>query len=410
MSRPAVLTLIACVVGLALSVVPLFITATAALLMQIAADTAWSRGELSQLIATGLCSIAIGTAVVGRLIEAVGARPVILFSTVCFAACLFAFSSVHSFESALVLAAITGLFGTGASQFAYLTVLPLWFDRRLGLSLGIAMIGIGLGNALVPIIMEYLSRSLDWRTIYRSLAGTVMFIGFPNAVFLLRVPERARKLPSTIGTPSGNGVTLREALCSRIFWQLMLSVSLATTITAGLGIHLTSLLIDRGYSPANAARLFSLWGIALIFARLTGGFLLDKIDVRWLGGGCLIGAGIGATFLALGVVGPIVIVSVFLVATTHGIEGDLVPYATREYFGMRAYSTIFGLLGLAFGLGPVVGSILMGETFDRSGSYTPMLWAAAATFPIAAFLLIAVGKPLIHGTQQSFGYAAGFKH
>jgi hypothetical protein len=69
------------------------------------------------------------------------------------------------------------------------------------------------------------------------------------------------------------------------------------------------------------------------------------------------------------------------------------PYLVRRYFGLRAYSTIYGALGFAFSFGPPVGTIVLGKGFDRFGGYTQMLQLVAGSLLIAVLLLVSLGKP-----------------
>lgn len=391
MTRPAVTALISCVIGMVFSVIPLFITATSVLLIPITSQTGWSRGDVSLIIAAGQFSMAPAVFLVGRLIASQGVRRVIVPSTLLFAASLVAFAYAPSFEWALLAAVSVGVFGTGASQFAYLTVLPLWFERRLGLALGIAMLGIGLGVVLGPIAVEALARTHDWRAIYRIMAGLVICIALPNALVLLRVPQKGSRSVTTACPIVSSDFSLKQAIRTRQFWQLCISLFIAASVLTGLGVHLAGLMTDRGFKPAEVARIFSLFGGALLLARFTGGVLLDHIDARLVGGGFLFAACIGSALLASGVTGWLAIASIGLLGAAHGLDGDLLPYMARRYFGARSYSTIFGSLGFAFALGPPLGSIILGRGFDWFGSYTPLLWAITGAMLVATILLVAIG-------------------
>jgi predicted MFS family arabinose efflux permease len=299
-----------------------------------------------------------------------------------------------SLNTAIVFAGLVGFFGAGASQFAYIHVLPLWFDKRLGLSLAIAMMGIGIGTSVMPMLFEYLCHSINWQNTYAVLAAGVLLIALPNAIFLLRVPP-TNEIGDAIASKYANDPIVPEILRGRQFWQFALCMFLATALIAGFGVHLTALMTDRGYKSTRAAQIFSLWGVAQMASRFVGGVILDYCDARWVGVIVLLSAGCGAVVVALSGHGPAALIGVVLLATAHGIDGDLVPYLTREYFGLKSYSTVFGLLGLAFGLGPVVGAFAMGRTFDRFGSYTPMLWMISAGAVFCAILLSAMGRPTI---------------
>jgi MFS transporter, OFA family, oxalate/formate antiporter len=387
--------LFACVVGLTISVVPIFSSGTAVLLIPITRETGWSRGQVSWLIAAGLAGIAIAAPLAGRLIDRYGARRVVLVCAIGFPVTLIAFSEAATLGSALCLAFLAGFIGCGVSQYSYLTVLPLYFDRRLGLSLGVAMIGMGMGTMVVPFLVQHLEAGHTWREVYRILAVIVLVLGLANAFFFLRMPRRQKIQQAANPAPSvqSAGMTAGEAVRSRVFSLLAISIFLSVTVMTGFGIHLTALMTDRGFSPARAVAVFSLYGLTQAAARFAGGFLLDYIDARWIGAFCLLGAALGAAFLASGVSGYLVLVSVCLLSTAMGIDGDLLPYMTRRHFGLREYSTIYGLLGLTFSLGPPVGAILMGRSFDLFGGYSPMLWIVASVSIVSALLLLNVGRP-----------------
>jgi OFA family oxalate/formate antiporter-like MFS transporter len=392
----ALTTLGACVIGLTTSFVPIFVAGTAVLLVPIAKQTGWSRGEVSTCIAAGLIGLAVGSAMVGRLITRFGPRRVILLSTVAFPLSLAAFSFAPTVGVAIALAVMVGFLGAGVSQFSYLTVPPLFFERRLGLSLGTAMIGMGLGNAIVPVLGQLLSQTFDWRTIYQILAGAVFLISLPTMLLCLQEPTRKSVLQcSGSDRPKTKApeMSVREAIRSGTFWKLALCVFLSTAVISGLGIHLTAMMTDRGYGPGEAAAIFSLWGAAVAVSRFGGGVILDYIDARWIGAGFLVGATIGAILLASGATGLTVLCAVFVISAANGIEGDLLPYMTRRYFGLQSYSSVYGLLGFAFSLGAPTGSIVMGQTFDRLGGYGPILWVVAGSIFLAALLLVSIGTP-----------------
>jgi len=246
--RPGALrTLFACVVGLTLSVVPIFCSGTAVLLVPIAKDTSWTRGQVSALIAAGLLGIAVGAPIIGWLIQRYGVRRVVLVSSVAFPATLLCLSYAPIFGVAVVCGFAAGLVGCGVSQYSYLAILPEYFDRRLGLSLGIAMIGIGLGTALVPLVVQSLAHSYGWRGIYRTLAVFIVLAGVPNALLLPDIRVTRRSAPEKLDAVNvSNGMTAGEALRSRIFYQLALCIFLSITVITGLGIHVTALLPDCG--------------------------------------------------------------------------------------------------------------------------------------------------------------------
>jgi cyanate permease len=66
-------------------------------------------------------------------------------------------------------------------------------------------------------------------------------------------------------------------------------------------------------------------------------------------------------------------------------------YGVSRYFGLRAFGEIYGYAFAAFGLGAVAGPLLMGMSFDATGSYRLALGVFVATTLIAAGLMARLG-------------------
>jgi MFS family permease len=221
----------------------------------------------------------------------------------------------------------------------------------------------------------------------------------PTVGLFLREPSvKPGSQSGTLLSPEGQapeptGMTIREALHSRVFWQLGIATVLATTVITGLGLHINALMADRGYTVPQAAAMFSIWGIGGALARVAGGAVLDYFPARWIGACFLTAAAIGASILASGVTGIVVGCAVFVLATANGLENDLLPYMTRRYFGLQSYGTLYGLLGFGFVIGPAAGSVLIGRSFDHFGNYDLALWFVMGANLAAALLLLTLGKP-----------------
>jgi cyanate permease len=49
------------------------------------------------------------------------------------------------------------------------------------------------------------------------------------------------------------------------------------------------------------------------------------------------------------------------------------PYLLTRYFGLRSFSTLYGLTWTFYAIAGAIGPVLMGHVFDRTGSYTATL-------------------------------------
>jgi len=127
-----------------------------------------------------------------------------------------------------------------------------------------------------------------------------------------------------------------------------------------------------------------------LIGRLVTGVLLDYISATLIGVVCFAAAAAGIAMLMVGVEGPLIPLSIVLIGTALGVEGDLMAFMTRRIFGMRAYGAIYGLMFGTFNAGIVLGPPLMGLSFDLTKSYTNGL---TALLVLAILSVVLIGWP-----------------
>ena len=172
---------------------------------------------------------------------------------------------------------------------------------------------------------------------------------------------------------------------------------LVCIVAAGISTHSAAIVTDRGGSTGLATGAVMLLGLGSLSGRLLTGLVLDRIAFGIVGGAAFALQGIGALLLWTGSSGTAVLVAMFIVGLATGAELDIVPFALRRAFGMRSYGKLFGVVFALYQLGPVFGAPLMGASFDRLGSYTPMLAIFVGFSFIAAILTFVAGS--IHGRR-----------
>jgi len=86
-----------------------------------------------------------------------------------------------------------------------------------------------------------------------------------------------------------------------------------------------------------------------------------------------------------------VLVGAFLVGLGLGAEVDIIAYLVSRYFGLRYFGEIYGLAFGAFLLAGALGPLVMGASFDLTGSYSAPLAALFISTLIAALLMTQLG-------------------
>jgi hypothetical protein len=146
-------------------------------------------------------------------------------------------------------------------------------------------------------------------------------------------------------------------------------------------------------APAVAATLASVLAISVVAGALTTGLLVDRIWAPIVGciftllpvAGCAVLLAPHPGLVTLGV-------AIALIGLAQGAEIDVVAYMVARYFGMGAYSAIYGMIVMLITLMSSAAGVLFGAAFDRSGSYDLAIVGAGAVFALGAVTYLLMGR------------------
>jgi MFS family permease len=380
--RRATLVLIGCTIGLLLNVTTLFNGTVTAFIKPMSTEFGWSRGELSLGLSIAMLPLLLFLPWVGHFSDRVGPRRVIAFGAPVFALALASLAWLPPvYPLYLFCCALVGTAGVFTYNTLYYALLARWFDRRLGLALGVASAGTGVGLSLGPIAAQALIADMGWRKTYVAFAIVSIVTVLPSSLLLLRdSPHRA------VVAGAATGAGLGPALRSFRLWRLALAYSLTGLAISGTGVHLMPLLTDRGMTAPAAAMIASYVGMSVLAARMISGLVLDYVDSGLWGAACFIFAAAGIGMLAIPLSEPLTIVAAVLIGVALGAEGGVLGYVTRRVFGTAGYGAILAMISSMFLAGVLLGPLIGGASFDRFGSYQPAMVAFAVVCVLAAAL------------------------
>lgn len=75
-----------------------------------------------------------------------------------------------------------------------------------------------------------------------------------------------------------------------------------------------------------------------------------------------------------------------------GGEAAITPYLLTRYFGLRAFSTLYGFTWTFYAAAGAAGPVILGRAFDRTGSYSSLLISLAIALSFAAVLNLLLPK------------------
>jgi MFS family permease len=395
---------VAATVGLGCGIATMIAATFGIFLTPVRTELGWSQSDAFSALLAITITAAVLAPLVGGIVDRYGARRVALFSFVAEILIFASFSrqgpEIWTFYARYFLLAVLAL---GTTHVAFARVITLWFDRRRGLALGIALSGIGLGGFLWPLYVQAAIEHYGWRTAYLLLAAAIAVIALPAMILLLKdSPESVGQRPDGDPPPAAeegaaaagrgpaatHGIPFGTALRSRGFWFIMVTFFLIGFAVQSVMLHLVPMLTSRGVSPKLAARVQSSVFVAVTTARLVTGWLMDRFFAPRVALAFLVAPIVGIGLLAAGADGSMAFVAAILIGLAAGAEVDVLAYLTGRYFGpfhfSRIYGSYYGIYSLSGGIGPVVTAMVV----DAGGGYPLALAGHCVLLAIAGVMLL----------------------
>ncbi len=355
-------------------------------LKPVSAEFHWSREAVSAAFGFAALTVAACSPFLGHLLDRHGPRRVIL---PCMAVFGLAFASLGLLTNSLAHLYATfvlmGIVGNGTTQMGYSRAVSTWFDRRRGIALALATAGAGAGAMIFPPVAQALIDRYGWRNAYFALGALVLICGIPLTALFVRERPRPPAAHPAAHTP---GLPLSQALRSRAFWLIVATLLLGSVSVNAAITHLSPLLTDRGITPASAALAASVLGLASLCGRILTGLLLDRLFGPRVG--LMLGASMAAGIATLAAAHSAAqgLLAAALIGFGLGGEADITPYLLTRYFGLRAFSALYGLTWTAYAIAGAIGPVIMGRAFDLSGSYAVLLAVLASGVLASALLFL----------------------
>src|SRR5271154_2339333 len=360
----------------------LFVYTFSVFVKPLAAEFGWSREAISSGFAIAAVTLGFVSPLLGRWIDRFGPRRVIL---ICMTVYVCAIASLSLLRSGLwqfyVTCLLIGLVGNGAAHLAYSRSISTWFERRLGTALAFVMVVSCLGAMIFPVFAQSIISRYGWRAAYASLGGLALLLGLPLSWRYIR--ERGATGVKSVPV-AHSGMTWQQGLRSSAFWIITAILFVSSISMNGAITHLSALLTDRGLTAGNAALCASILGGSSLLGRIVVGWLLDRFFGPRVALVINLITALGIFLLARATSFPAGCLAAALIGVGAGGEAAITPYLLTRYFGLRAFSTLYGLTWTFYAAAGAIGPVILGRAFDSTGSYTSLLAILALALSLAA--------------------------
>jgi len=288
---------------------------------------------------------------------------------------LFLLSFTHSlamFYAAILLLA----FGAGGcTSVVTMTTVTNWFQKRLGIALGVMVSGFGASGVMIPMIV-WLTDSFGWRTAMVFLGFGIWVLGVPVVAVVRNRPGDRGEKPepgaggeSSTGAPQSPEMSFGEVLRTRLFWFINIADVIRMIAVTAIVTHVMPYLESMGVPRATAGVIAAAVPLSSIIGRFGLGWLSDIIERR-------LAHAISFVLMALGTAAfcfmdrPWAVVA-FLIFFPSGLGGSMVVRSAllRQFFGRRSFGKVLGVTLGAASVGGIIGPTLAGWGYDVLGSY-----------------------------------------
>jgi len=381
--------------GLSTGIAPFLFASLGLFMLPLHDEFGWNRAEISGVIPVLILSIMITQPFAGRLIDKIGARKILIPSTVAFGLLI---AAIPTFMSEIwhlaVIFFLIGTLGVASNNLPYMRIVSNWFNKKRGLAIGASVSGIGLGYAYTPILVQSIIDTQGWRAAYYVLSLIVLFIALPLIIFFLKespesmgmladgekISESNQKPQSKLGFSSSVIIRKKE------FWILLSIFLLISFNLHGLLPHLVPMLSDRGFDSSTAALVASCLGVTVFISRILIGYLLDIFFAPRVAAFFFALSALGFALFAFTSSPALMFLAAILAGLSLGAEMDILAYLIGKYFGLRSFGEVYGLLFVGIFIGSAIGPPAFGLWFENMGTYSGIL-ALAIAFNIATVLL-----------------------
>jgi len=327
----------------------------------IVSDTGWSLGWVVGGTSIGLLVAGLISPQVGRVIDQHGGRPVLLASSLFYAAGLIGVGLAPVLSVYLLAWALIGIgMGTGLYDSVFAALGRIYGSGARGPITNLTLFG-GFASTVCWPLSAFMIDHVGWRTACFIYAALHLLVALPLQISVVR------RAPAQINRKDAQDGDDRQAAPSCIAneTQIFVLLAIVLSISAGIGsivvVHLLIFLQARGVDFAAAVSLGTLFGPAQVGARVVERLFGNRYHPIWtmIGSCSLMAIGLVLLFGSL----PTLVLIIVLYGAGYGISWIGRGTLPLALFGPVRFPRLMGKLAfpslIVQALAPSAGALLI---------------------------------------------------
>ncbi|MBI4830923.1 MAG: MFS transporter [Candidatus Lindowbacteria bacterium] len=369
--------------GMVINTFPIF-------LKPISVEMGWGRQEVPLALMMGAIGMIVAAPIAGRLIDRIGARPVMTVGALIVGLGLLTGSRVTQLWQICTIFAFIGCGLICSTVVPCSLVISNWFVARRGTFMGIAFMGTSIGGMVASYLSNWIILNYGWRVAFLFSGLSILVIVTPVTLLVIRTrPSQIGLEPYRDSNSSGEvaenlwGVGVKEAFTLPVFWQITAVMFIVGVVTSGIGNHNVAYLTDLGHSPTAAAVAWMTVMGVMVLGKLAFGPLADRWGAKnAMAAACVIySAGIVILFFAQPY--SVAIIFAIIYGFASGAPLTINPLLTATNLGMKNFGVLYGILNIMGTIGGAIGPIVAGAVFEHKRTYIPVFIVFVALMLLA---------------------------
>ena len=320
---------------------------------------------------------------VGAVADRYGPRPVLVGTSIVYAAGLLLMLVSRSFPGALEIAGFMVGIGAAGTGFGVLmgTISRATPPERRSQTVGLVAACGSLGTFIIAPLGGWLIDGFGWRV------TMVVFAGIAASMVVLSLPIREQVAVKDASSSLKLKEAIQQAMAHRGYLFMTLAFFACGFQLVFITTHLPSYLALCGVAPGVGATALGLIGLF----NAIGTYLFGQLGARYsqkhlLALIYLARTAIIIVFLSL----PVTAASTLVFAAAMGFlwlgVAPLVTGIIARVFGLTHFNTLYGIVFFSHQVGSFFGAWMGGVVFDRFGNYN-FAWGALIAIGLTAFTL-----------------------
>jgi MFS family permease len=376
-----------------------------AYLAALVSEKGWSKTALSGASALHSTEAAILGPVVGWLLDRFGSRIIIRIGVYTIGAGLMLLSqidSVGTFYGAFIVIAI----GSSMCSNPTLSVTIIhWFERKRARALSFVQFGAAFGGMFVVAVAASIQH-FGWRTTAFGSGVLIWLVGWPITNLIRNKPEdvgetvdglppgAAEGKPIAAHARPSRAFSAREAIRTRAFWLISLGHGFALLVVTAINVHVIVHVKEMGYSIAQASLVIAIVTIGQVAGVLSGWFIGDKFEKRFVAAVCMLMHMSGMLMLTYFSNWSVIVAAALIHGLAWGLRGPFMQAMRADYFGSASIGLIIGLSSMITVIGQIGGPLIAGAFADLTGNYRVGFTVLALLAGVGSLFFVMAKKPV----------------